>query len=229
MKNKNPLISVVNATYNQAEWVAQLLISLKEQTYRPLEILIVGDGCTDNTREITEKFAKENNQADFTIRFIAKEHTGVQETRNRGLDEAKGKYIIFPDSDCFLYPLCLEKMCNVLEVVPSVGYVYCDMENLGFYNNIHRSGEFDEERLRRGNYIPVVALMRLIDQTPRWDQQIKRHQDYDIWLSWLDKGFSGYWINEVLFRHHTRNNSLTFTSVHIAEANASIWRKHGII
>jgi len=225
---KKPLVSVVNATYNQAGFVQQLLESLAEQTYQNLEIIIVSDGSLDDTQKVVQDFAMKHKKREFKIKFISKPHTGVQETRNHGLDEATGKYIIFPDSDCFLYSTCIEKMVKVLEEKPNIAYAYCNMENVGFYNSILRCGEFDEARLRKGNYIPVVAVMKR-EGCPRWDPDIKRHQDYDLWLSWLDKGGYGYWIDEALFRHTTRKESLTFNSVSIAEANRSVWQKHGMI
>lgn len=226
-----PLVSVVNATYNQSNYVQQLLESLVGQTYQNLEIIIVSDGSIDDTRKVVQDFAMQNKKVDnekIIIKFFDKPHTGVQETRNKGLDEATGKYVIFPDSDCWLYPTCIEKMVKVLEERPNIAYTYCNMENVGFYNSILKCGEFDEARLRKGNYIPVVSLMSR-DGCPRWDPAIKRHQDYDLWLSWLDKGWQGYWIDEVLFKHYTRKDSLTFTTVSIKEANESVWRKHNII
>ena len=223
-----PLVSIINATYNQSEWVINLLISLNNQTYRNIEIIIVGDGCTDDTKEVVEKFKKENGNNFVRVIFIDKPHSGVQETRNVGLDKAVGKYVIFPDSDCYLYHECISKMVDVLEECPNVGFCYCNMENVGLYESVLRCGEFDEARLRRGNYIPVVTLMRR-EGCPRWDLGIKRHQDYCLWLRWLNKGGYGFWIDEVLFRHHTRKESLTFNSVSIKEANESVWKICGII
>ena len=223
-----PLVSVINATYNQSNYVKQLLESLAEQTYQNLEIIIVSDGSTDKTEKIVQNFAAKYRDREFKVKFIEKPHTGVQETRNKGLDEAMGTYIIFPDSDCVLHFDCIEKMVNVLEDRPNIAYVYANMENVGFYNSILRCGIFDEARLRKGNYIPVVTLMRR-EGCPRWDLHIKRHQDYCLWLRWLNQGGYGQWIDEVLFRHYTRKDSLTFNSVSIKEANESVWRTVGII
>ena len=222
-----PLVSVINATYNQSNYVKQLLESLAEQTYQNLEIIIVSDGSTDKTEKIVQNFAAKYKDRKFTIKFISKLHTGVQKTRNCGLDEATGKYVIFPDSDTWLFPTCIEKMLKILEERPNVGFVYANMLNEGLYNSILRCGIFDEARLRRCNYIPVVSLMRR-DGAPRWDPAIKRLQDWDVWLSWVDKGLTGHWIDEVLFKHYTRKDSLTFTSISVAEANNAVWTKHGI-
>ncbi|MFO8022452.1 MAG: glycosyltransferase family A protein [Perlabentimonas sp.] len=217
----------MNATYNEAEWVENLLDSLVRQTYPNIEVLVIGDGCTDNTEDVVKECKRKNPDRFQRIEFINKEHTGVQETRNRGLDEATGNYIIFPDSDCYLYDNCLTEMQEELSLFPHAAYVYCDMENVGFYSNIFRAGEFSEQRLRQGNFIPVVSLMYR-EGAPRWDPKIKRLQDYDLWLSWLDKGFYGKYIPKVLFRHNTRKNSLTFTSIPINQAYWDVHKKHGI-
>lgn len=228
-----PLVSIVNATYNQSKWVKNLLESLKRQSYQNLEIIIVSDGCTDDTEEVCSYWMNDN--PGYRFKFIDKHHEGVQQTRNRGLDEATGKYVMFPDSDCYLRHDCIEKMVEVLEsgvkslpYMEPVAYVYCNMVNVGHYSSTLKPGTFDPERLKRGNYIPVVTLMKR-EGCPRWDPNIKRHQDYDLWLSWLDKGYHGYWLDNDLFIHNTRADSLTFTSVSIQEANHSVWKKHGLM
>jgi glycosyltransferase involved in cell wall biosynthesis len=227
---KTPLVSVVNATYNQADWVKNLLESLNSQTYKGnIEIIIVGDGCTDNTKDVVAEFKKEHGHKFMRVLFVDKPHSGVQETRNLGLETAVGDYVIFPDSDCYLYDTCVSEMVEMLNNNPGIAYVYCDMENIGHYSNIFTAGHFSEDRLRKGNFITVCSMMRLNEDTPRWDPEIKRLQDYDLWLSWLDKGFYGGYIPRVLFRHHTRADSLTFTSIPIDQAYRDVHKKHGIL
>lgn len=89
------LISVIIPIYNAAPYIERCLLSVVNQTYRNLEIIIVNDGSTDNTGEIIDRFAK----IDERIIVIHKENTGVSDTRNRGLDIARGDYVGFVDGD----------------------------------------------------------------------------------------------------------------------------------
>ncbi|MDO5473229.1 MAG: glycosyltransferase family 2 protein [Akkermansia sp.] len=91
----NPLVSIVVPVYNQERFLPATLKSLREQTYCNLEIIFVDDGSTDMTLSILESCVA----LDKRIRLIRQQHQFAGVARNRGLDEAQGKYIIFLDSD----------------------------------------------------------------------------------------------------------------------------------
>ena len=90
-----PLVSVVIPVYNVENFVADTLESVCAQTYKNIEIIVVDDGSKDNGLSICQKFC----QQDSRIKVIHKENGGVSSARNVGLDNAKGKYICFVDSD----------------------------------------------------------------------------------------------------------------------------------
>lgn len=91
----NELISVIIPAYNVEKYIEKCINSVLNQTYTNLEIIILNDGSTDNTKQILDGF--ENK--DPRIKIIHKENTGVSDTRNLGLEIAKGDYIGFVDSD----------------------------------------------------------------------------------------------------------------------------------
>jgi len=106
------LISVIIPCYNAEKCLAIPLNSLMEQSYKNLEIIIVNDGSKDGTLEVANRFAK----VDSRIRVITQENAGVSVARNRGVDEAKGEYVMFLDADDnYTTPLAIEKLCNRLE------------------------------------------------------------------------------------------------------------------
>ncbi len=89
------LISVIIPAYNAEKYLPKCFECLENQTYTNLEIIIVNDGSTDNTRNLCEEFA----QKDSRVIVINKENGGVSSARNAGLDIAKGEYIGFIDAD----------------------------------------------------------------------------------------------------------------------------------
>lgn len=91
----SPMISVIIPVYNAEKTMARCIDSVLEQTYQDFEILLIDDGSTDGGGVICRTYVDK----DHRIRYIKKENGGVSTARNRGIDEAQGKYITFIDSD----------------------------------------------------------------------------------------------------------------------------------
>lgn len=89
------MISVIVAIYNSEKYLEQCLISLVKQTYSDLEIILVNDGSTDSSRNICEKFKKDDDR----IILINKENQGLVRARKDGARKATGEYITFIDAD----------------------------------------------------------------------------------------------------------------------------------
>lgn len=95
MSEYNELISVVVPIYNVEEYLSNCIDSILNQDYSNLEIILVDDGSTDNSGEISDKYAQNNKN----ITVIHKNNGGLSSARNAGLKKSNGKYIIFIDSD----------------------------------------------------------------------------------------------------------------------------------
>lgn len=96
----SPLVSVIVPVYNVERYVAQCLESIINQKYKNLEILVVDDGSTDNSSAICLDYA----QKDPRIKYIRKENGGLSSARNKGLEHAVGKYVVYVDSDDYILP-----------------------------------------------------------------------------------------------------------------------------
>ena len=121
------LVSVIVPTYNRAELVGQTLASVRAQTYRPIEVIVVDDGSTDNTGEVVRAFADKARQ-DLSVRCVAQQNQGAPIARNRGLLEARGEFIQFIDSDDLLEPSKLSAQVEVLRRHSAVEYVFSKWE-----------------------------------------------------------------------------------------------------
>ena len=102
------LISVVVPVYNAETTIEKCIDSLLAQTYSNIELILVDDGSLDGSGGICKRYA----EADKRVRYIRKENGGVSSARNRGIDEAKGAYISFCDSDDWFEENAIESLYN---------------------------------------------------------------------------------------------------------------------
>ena len=88
-------VSIIVPIYNVEKYLYESLQSLKKQTFPVFEVIMIDDGSTDESSEIAIKIAEE----DFRFKYIRRNNSGLSASRNVGLKYAKGKYILFMDSD----------------------------------------------------------------------------------------------------------------------------------
>src|SRR3989338_162891 len=183
-----PKISVIIPAYQHSKELPDCLESIFAQTLKPAEIIAVNDGSTDNTAEVLEQYKNR-------VKIIAQDNKGANSARNRGFDESSGDFVIFCDADIIMRPDCLEKIAKLLEKNPNASYSYSSFK-FGF--KIFKLWPFDSDKLKQMPYIHTSSLVRR-EHFPRFDVKIKRLQDWDLYLTMLEQGHTGFWIPEVLF------------------------------
>ena len=119
------LISVVIPAYNRAKYIERTLRSIKDQTYRPLELIIVDNNSTDATECVCKEFMRREEDANFKIKFFEETHPGASAARNTGLKEATGEWVSFFDSDDVMSPFFLEDAANKIKNNPKTELVAC--------------------------------------------------------------------------------------------------------
>lgn len=117
-----PKVSVIVPVYNVEKYLEKCLKSLVGQTLMDMEIIIVNDGSTDNSKEIVEKIRK---QFPDKIVYVEKENGGLSDARNYGIPYAKGEYIAFFDSDDYVEKDMYKKMYEIAQKENS-DMVECD-------------------------------------------------------------------------------------------------------
>lgn len=182
------LISVVIPTYQHADTIAACIESVLAQKYDHHEIIVVDDGSTDDTQDILRPYKNK-------VSVILQSNAGSNPARNRGLQEARGEFIIFVDADIIMKPDMLERMVKVLREDASVSYVYSAFT---FGWKMFRGVPFSQKRMRERNFVHTTSLVRRLD-FPGFDPNIRRLQDWDVWLAMLEKGKVGKLIPDVLF------------------------------
>ena len=186
------MVSIIIPLYNQYQKLLACLDSIKKQTFIDYEVIIVNDGSTDVARgKLTEVVSSQLSAASC----IYQDNVGAPWARNRGFRESRAEYVLFCDADIIMRPDMLYKMVSVLEQNRDISYIYSSFK---FGWKKFTLWEFDAEKLKQMPYIHTTSLIRR-EHFPGWDENMKRLQDWDLWLTMLEQGHIGKWMPEVLF------------------------------
>jgi len=187
-------VSVIVPTYNRAELASEALDSVWRQIYRPIELLVIDDGSTE---DIAGAVARLQQQAAddhlFEARFLVQQHAGAPAARNLGLIESRGQFIQFLDSDDVFHPQKLLAGVQALEQNPSADYVWTNRAHV----DDAKMADFIRES--RGAplipYLPTCVPARNLAWTPYqafglfrrdicrqmgpWNESLVRAQDWE--------------------------------------------------
>lgn len=135
------LISIIVPIYNVESYINDLFISIDNQTYDNYEALLINDGSTDGSEEICKKYCNQNSKC----RYYYKENSGVSNTRNYGIERAKGEYICFVDPDDLLDRNYLCDFIGALEKTKS-DMIVCNVEKFKTAVSISSNNNFKIEK-----------------------------------------------------------------------------------
>lgn len=107
--------TVVIPYYNRAKWLPRTLRSLREQSYRPIELILVDNNSTDSSAALCRAFRDEASEPGFTVRLLREQRPGASAARNAGLAAATSPFITFFDSDDEMSPSFLGDMARLLQ------------------------------------------------------------------------------------------------------------------
>ncbi|MFL5341520.1 MAG: glycosyltransferase family 2 protein [Gemmataceae bacterium] len=119
--NPAPLVSIIMPTYNRARFLPQALESIRAQTLGDWELVVVDDGSTDDSGTLLAELSAPVRQP---VRYVYQENQGAYGARNTGLEQARGKYVAFFDSDDVWLPHHLKDCVEALEANSEVDWVY---------------------------------------------------------------------------------------------------------
>lgn len=161
------------------------------------------------------------------VNVIDAQQKGANWARNYGFKEWKGEeFVLFSDNDIEWHPLALKIMVKMLEKHPGASYAYGAYTING--GNMMCNVSFDAEKLKQGNYISTMALIRAKDFNG-FDETIQRLQDWDLWLTMLENGKTGVYCNTVLFDTYYRRGISSGEVISLEEAIKIVKEKHNLL
>lgn len=118
----NPLVTIIIPVFNRSTMLREAIDSTLAQSYRPLEVVIVDDGSTDETPRVAHQLVEADPQ---TIRYVQQQNAGPGAARNKGFEQSKGEFIQYLDSDDLLDTKKIELQVKALQAQPEAGVAYC--------------------------------------------------------------------------------------------------------
>lgn len=215
------IISVIIPTYNREKLVIEAIESAIKQTYRPLEIVIIDDGSTDNTCFQVNKFISRNDIPDCYFKYITQSNKGGNAARNTGIKVSQGEYLAFLDSDDLWLPEKLEIQMKLINTKPDVGAIYCGVKE---YDSVLKKvtsnekrkfiqGSIHKELLIKDVSAPTSTFMvkkKVFDYSGLFDESLKARQDWDMWIRISEK-----------YDIHAAEKNLTILRLHRGKRTAS--------
>jgi len=212
-----PLVSVIIPCFNRENYIAETVDSVLDQTYGNIELFVIDDGCTDNSRNILNSYLDQLVVLEHPGRVNRGQSAGI----NLGLSHCEGAYVAILDSDDLFYPGKIERQVAYLQEYSEIGTVYTNGMNIDadgvakytVYSPGERSIIGPEPVLESSAYnLPSNALVRkqVFDKAGFLDESLRSAQDHDMAIRLAEIAPVGY-IDEILWAYRRHNESISHT------------------
>lgn len=205
------LVSVIIPTYNRSKMLIKAITSVQKQTYKNIEIIVVDDGSTDDTKRVVKKIN------DKRVKYFYKRNGGPSASRNLGLKHSKGEFITFLDDDDEYIPGKIEKQVSFLQKNPQLGFCYSNM--IVVYKN-QRSLLLNETKKNTyinllldgtGSFVTTQTIFirrKVYTKVGFFDWKVEPAEDYDYSLR-CAKMFNFGYINKPLTLYYLHDRNIT--------------------
>lgn len=225
----NVLVSVIVPVYNVEKYIAKCIESIISQTYANIEIILINDGSMDKSGKICKKYALQDSR----IKVVDDTNHGVSHARNEGIKLAKGKYIVFIDSDdrvdkeyiqSLIEPTYIQEydlvICSFREIFEYSNKTFCHVMSEEEKENLTGKLNIDYKILEKFLGIPWLKLYRtdiIKKYNITFPEDLKIAEDQIFNYAYLEHVKKYYFINKTLYNYNHRNdNSLTNVRDHVS-------------
>lgn len=230
----NKKVSIIVPVYNAEKYLDRSIKSLLEQTYDNLEIILIDDCSTDNSKKVIQKYASLDNR----IRpFYSEINNGVSRSRNIGLKSFTGDYVFFMDADDYITNTAIEKMVKASE---KYNADVVDNYHLIIYTNKNKNYYFTENKipkdilvmgnlknnidvLTKATYITGKIIKKELVEGMTFDESLRRYEDLVFEHQLKVKINNMIFLNEPCYYYYQVSDSLinTLGEKHIAYLDAA--------
>jgi GT2 family glycosyltransferase/SAM-dependent methyltransferase len=231
-------VTVVVPVHDYADVLTEALESVRTQTLPDLDLVVVDDASTDDSRGVAEKWLDANAGRFNRVVLLANaENAGLARVRNTGFDAAETPFVLPLDADNALLPACCEKLVGALDESAAV-FAYPRLRHFGEESELfpadHVRGylPYEPQRLVASNYIDALALVRKDAwlAVGGYREGLLGWEDYDLWCRFAELGLPGIQVPEdlALYRVHHASmlHTLTHDQDHLRQVHESIVREH---
>lgn len=223
------LVSIITPLYNAEPFLEKCVRSVQNQTYKNWEMILVDDQSTDNSYEVARKLQKSDERIHL---YQLPLNSGSGPARNLAIKEAKGQILAFLDSDDIWHPQKLEihlgEMMRNGAAFSHTSYGFIDESDNVIRKTFHVSnfpvGYTD--LLKRTEISCLTAMFDVRKVGKLYMPDIRRKQDYALWLSILKRGFPSYPLDLELAWYRQRSNSATSNKRKLVRGHWIFLRNH---
>lgn len=219
-----PAVTVAVSLFNYADYIVEALESVRGQTLQHVELIVVDDASVDDGASRAEAWVGRHRRR-FTRAEVVRQpaNAGLAVARNLALARAHAPLFFVLDADNALYPRCLERLAAAMAHDRRSAFAYPLIEAFGDQPGVMGTPVFSAERLAAGNYIDAMALVRtrrLREAGGYATMQVPGWEDYDLWCRFVERGWSGTRVPELLARYRTHGASMLNTTTRRQERAA---------
>jgi glycosyltransferase involved in cell wall biosynthesis len=211
-----PDITVVVPLHNYAQHVGDAVRSAIDSVGVRLDVVVVDDHSTDDSRAVVEQVMAE--RPDAAVQLVALDaNQGLSAVRNLALGYARAPSVFFLDADNLLAPHGLARLQRALARRPDAAFAYGMIAGFGDDDRLVSAYPWDPERLVFGNYIDAMALVRraVLEEVGGYSVEMQdAHggwEDYELWLRLAAKGLVGVLVPEMVGRYRVHATSMVST------------------
>ena len=202
----SPRVSAVVTCFNLGAYLPEALDSIRAQTFRDFEICVVDDGSTEPaTVQLLRSLGRD-------VRVVYSDNRGLSAARNLGVARTSGEFICAVDADDVLAPTLFERSIARLDSDPSLTFVSHWLEAFGDESWEWKPERCDFPGLLDVNTVNGAALVRrtAVEAVGGWDEALRDGcEDWDFWITLVERGFRGDILPEILFRYRRRADSMS--------------------
>ena len=208
--NQQPLVSVIVPVYNGADFLAEAIESIQQQTYRPLEIIIVDDGSTDSGPQIIKEFGNR-------VQSLRQNNAGPSAARNAGLQLARGEIIGFLDADDLWPPEKLNMEMQCLRDNPRIEMVMGQIQVIEMPDATRREHRFNIEQEAAVNVHLGGALFRasIFDKVGIFDESMRYSEDVDLFMRIREHDIPVAIVDNVTLYYRLHQHNMTHNLVEV--------------
>ena len=221
-----PLVSVVMPAYNAEQYIEEAIRSVQEQTMEKWELIVVDDCSTDNTIQLVQSIAKDDDRIRLLLNQI---NQGAAASRNRALNECRGQYVAFLDADDVWRPGKLNVQIEKAEAAHAdivyTSYALIDECGKRRYHDfiVKEQTSFREMLVRNEIGCLTVLIRRDFLQRYHFPEKIYQ-EDYALWLTLLKDGCKAVGVTDVLADYRVRAGSRSFNKVKNSKNRWKVYR-----
>lgn len=221
----NETVSIIVPVYNAERYIEETIKHVVAQTYTDWELLLVVDGCGDRSAQVIRDYREASGESRLRL-IVREENQGAAKARNKGLQEAGGRYIAYVDADDLWMPEKLELELQFMREKQAAfvfsGYEFADQDGRGTGRVVHVPEQLDYRKALKNTTIFTSTVLFDTQRIPIESLEMPdiRSEDTALWWKVLRSGYTAYGLDRNLVLYRRPAESLSSNKL---EAIRRIW------